>query len=55
MPLLVAQGIDGIEAGSLPGREETENNTHGGGKKKGYDHDAGVEDKGNLQQPGKTV
>ena len=38
--------------GRPSGRKIAENNAHGAGKKKGDDHDAGVEDKGDLQQPG---
>lgn len=50
--LLMPQGIDWIKTSSLSGREETKNDTHRSGKEKGNDHDARIEDKGNIQHVG---
>jgi hypothetical protein len=47
--LFMAQSVDWVETCGLPGREKTENDAHRSGKEKGDDHNAGVEDKGNIQ------
>ena len=46
------QGFDGIETGGLAGREIAEDDTYGGGKSNGRDHDAKLEDKRDAKEAG---
>ena len=48
----MSQGFDWVQAGCLPGRKKTENDTDGSGKYNGDQNDARIEDKRNVQQAG---